>query len=96
LGRLSLNVVFGACNACEGGEELKDREQGVLDMVMVGGFVALGEATGEGVVTMEITKLGAKRARRRCWSVKKSKAEFSTKKEAVCIWLETVVGEAEW
>jgi hypothetical protein len=40
LGGFTLNVVFAAGKTGKGGKKLKEREQGVTDMVVEGGFEA--------------------------------------------------------
>jgi hypothetical protein len=41
-------------NACKGGKELKTRKQCVSNMIVVSGFVPLGEATGKKMIPMGI------------------------------------------
>jgi hypothetical protein len=87
--------MLGTGNARKGGKELKEREKGVADhVIVVSGFIALRKTTCEEMVTVNITMFRAERARRGHRSVKKGETEFSMKEEPIGVGLKVVIQEA--
>jgi hypothetical protein len=63
VGGFTVNVGWGASEACEGGQFLEKNINGVTYVIVEGGFVALGEAAAKEVVAIGVNVAGAERAR---------------------------------
>jgi hypothetical protein len=86
-----LDVVFRANKIGQGGNLLKNHEEGVPYVVVEGGFEAFRKPAGEKVVAIGVANSGTKWAFGWFGAVEEGKAQFAAEKQAIDIGREAVV-----